>query len=359
MAGIRNFITELENRNLLCRVENEVNWKYELGAVARKKNVPLLFENIKDYPNKKVLVNGLSTHASIAVALGVTEDSVKPKKVSGMIREALNKPVEPVIVEDSPVLENKITEDIDLSILPIPWWSEIDAGRYVGTWHLNISRDPDTGVRNVGVYRMQLLGPSQTTVSISPRSHLAAHLRKAEKRGMNLPMAVAIGVDERLIICAAAAPPYGLDELALAGGLIGKPVELFRCRTQPLEVPVESEIVIEGYIKPGTRVQDGPFLDYAGIPSTNPGAYLFEATGLFFRDNYIYRGTAVGNPGAEDHQLYSILAGAGLADFHGSRLRHLAQTFFLKHRAYKLLQYSGRVGAFLKKDKSDSPVRLK
>lgn len=359
MAGLRNFIAELENRKLLYRVKSEVNWKYELGAISREKSVPVLFENIKDYPNKNIFLNGLATYASIAVALGTTEASVGAKEVAKMIREAFDKPVEPVLVEDSPVLENKMTEDIDLSILPIPWWSEVDAGRYIGTWHINISRDPDSGVRNVGIYRMQLLSAGQTTVSVSSQSHLAEQMRKAEKKGDALPMAVAIGVDERLIICAAAAPAYGIDELALAGGLIGEPVELYQCRTQPLEVPVESEIVIEGYIKPGIRVQDGPFLDYAGIPSTNPAAYLFKATGLFFRNNYIFRGTAVGRPGAEDHQLYSILARAGLADFHGSRLRHLAQTFFLKHRAYRLLQLSGRVGTFLRKNRSGSPVRRK
>jgi 4-hydroxy-3-polyprenylbenzoate decarboxylase len=212
------------------------------------------------------------------------------------------------------------------------------------TWHLNISRDPETGTRNVGVYRMQIIAPNQTTVSVSPGSHLALQIRKAERKDEALPLAVAIGVDERLVISAASAPAYGIDEYALAGGLAGRPIELIRCATQPLEVPADSEIVIEGFIKPGIRVQDGPFLDYAGIPSTNHNGHLFEATALLFRSNFIFRGTAVGRPGAEDHQLYSVLSHLRLADFHGSRIRHSMQTFLLRRRAFKLFQMTGRIG---------------
>jgi len=349
MSGLREFINALEENGFLCRKKYQVDWKYELGAIARAENKPILFENIKDYPGKRIFVNGLSSYASIGLAVGIDSHANNPKSLSKIIRQAFSKPIDPVMIDKSPLTENKITEQINLTVLPVPWWSEIDAGRYIGTWHLNITRDPESKVRNVGIYRMQLLGPKIATVSVSPRSHLAEHIKKAEKLGKELPMAVAIGVDERLIIAAAASPAYGVDELALPGGLLGKPVELFRCLTQPLEVPADSEIVIEGYIKPGIHVQDGPFLDYAGIPNTNPSAYLFEATGLFFRHNCIFRGTAVGNPGAEDHILYSVLAHAGLADFHGSRLRRLIQNFLLKHRAFRLFQYSGRIGSFIRK----------
>ncbi len=344
MIALRDFISALDARGKLKRVPEKVNWKYELGEIARRTQTPLLFENIEDYPGRRLFANGLSDYECVALAVGIQDKGVHFKKLVKTARRGFANPVEPVIVDDSPVTQNHITQEIDLGVLPVPWWSKIDAGRYIGTWHLNISRDPETGSRNVGVYRMQIIAPNQTTVSLSPKSHLALHIKKAEKRDEALPMAVAIGVDERLVISAAAAPDYGIDEYSLAGGLCGKPVELIRCLTQPLEVPADSEIAIEGFIKPGIRVQDGPFLDYAGIPSTNSNAHLFEVTALRFRDNYIFRGTAVGRPSAEDHLLYSVLSHLGLTDFHGSRIRHSMQNFLLRRRAFRLFQLTGRIG---------------
>lgn len=347
MPALRDFIAALDERGNLQRVREKVNWKYEIGAIARESKKPLLFENIKDYPNKQLFTNGLVNNSSFALAIGVPEKEIKYKELAGAIKRGFENPIKPVFAHDPRAIDNCITQAIDLTVLPVPWWNEIEAGRYIGTWHLNISHDPETGSRNIGVYRMQIVALNQTTVSVSPRSHLALQISKAEKKGEALSMAVAIGIDERLIISAAAAPKYGIDEYALAGGLVGKPIELISCMTQPLEVPADAEIIIEGYIKPGVRLQDGPFLDYAGIPSTNPRAYLFEVTALLFRNDFIFRGTAVGRPGAEDHQLYSVLSSAGLTDFHGSRIRHSVQNFLLRHRAFKTFQLTGRFGQFM------------
>ena len=355
MAALRDFIAALEERDELKRVRKEVSWKYEIGAIARESKKPLLFENIKDYPNKQLFTNGLANCSSFGLAIGLQKKEIKYGELAGAIKRGFENPIEPVFVDEPQAIENCITQAIDLTVLPVPWWNEIDAGRYIGTWHLNISHDPEVGSRNVGLYRMQIIAPNQTTVSVSPRSHLALQISKAEKKDEVLPMAIAIGVDERLIISAAAAPEYGIDEYSLAGGLAGKPIELISCMTQPLEVPSDAEIVIEGYIKPGVRVKDGPFLDYAGIPNTNPRAYLFEVTALLFRNNFIFRGTAVGRPGAEDHLLYSVLSCAGLTDFHGSRIRHSVQNFLLRRRAFKTFQLTGRFGQFKRNKKTNLP----
>jgi UbiD family decarboxylase len=351
MAALRDFIRALDERGELKRIHEEVDWKYELGAIARETKTPLLFENIKDYPRSRLFANGLASYSSIALALGIQDRGVQFRDLVEAARRSFQNPIDPVLVEESTVPGNLVTQGIDLAILPVPWWSEIDAGRYIGTWHVNISRDPQTGFRNIGVYRMQIIASNQTTVSVSPKSHLAIQIKKAEGEDKALPMAVAIGVDERLVISAASAPAYGIDEFALAGGLAGKPIELIRCATQPLEVPADSEIVIEGFIKPGVRIQDGPFLDYAGIPSTNPNAHIFEVTGLLFRNDFIFRGTAVGRPGAEDHQMYSVLSRLNLMDFHGSRIRRSLQSFLLRRRAFKLFQLTGRIGKFVRGSK--------
>lgn len=87
------------------------------------------------------------------------------------------------MINDGPFKQNmKIGDQVDLTELPIPWWNEKDGGRYIGTWHLNITKDPETGQRNVGVYRMQLLGPRQTSINYSENSDIALHIAKAEAR---------------------------------------------------------------------------------------------------------------------------------------------------------------------------------
>ena len=344
---LRLFIDRLLAEGRLRRVSQLIDWKFDVGRMIREEHVPLLFENIKDYPGHRIFSNGLVDSDSIGIALGL-----QPGKPD-VIREARKRtrtPIEPVLVQSGPVLENVIeVGDIDFLKFPIPQWHPEDAGRYIGTWHLNITKDPETGLRNLGVYRMQVVGPNQATVSTSPRSHLARHFAKAEAKGQALEMAVAIGVSEALIMAASAACAFGLDEYDLAGGLQSQAVQLIKCQTISHEVPADSEIVIEGIIKPGVRVQDGPYFDYAGKASVNPKAFLFEATRLMFRDNPIFRGTSIGGPGAEDHQLFALLAQLNLVDFHGSPAKQWIQNQFLKMRLFGPFQFAGRMGSLIRK----------
>jgi 4-hydroxy-3-polyprenylbenzoate decarboxylase len=246
-----------------------------------------------------------------------------------------------------PVLENVVPAIVlDLVQFPVPQWSQYDAGRYIGTWHLNISNDPETGHRNVGVYRMQVLGPRRASISASKNSDLARHVARAEAMGIELPVVVAIGAPEATVIAAGAACPAGIDEFELAGALEQKPVELIECGH--LEVPAHSEIVLEGFIHPDVRVEDGPYFDYYGRPNTNPKAFLFEATRLMHRNDAIFRGSAIGRPGAEDHQLFAFLAHLGLVDFHGSRIKQAVQNFLWKRYAFHALQTVGRIGSDLR-----------
>ena len=331
-----------------CASGKPLNWKFEIGRKTRECQTPLLFENIKGYRGLRVFTNGLSDSTSIALALELQFGTTRKALIAEGRKRAAN-PCKPKLVETGPVLENIVpSNDIDLLKLPVPHWSNLDAGRYLGTWHINVTKDPETESRNVGVYRMQLLGPTRATVSASPQSHLAKHFAKAEKDGRPLPMAVAIGVSEPVILAAAAAYPEGMDEFALAGGLQQQPVELIRCQTVDLDVPANSEIVIEGWIRPGVRVQDGPYFDYTGKPNTNPNAYLFEATQLMFRNNPIFRGTSIGMPGAEDHQLFAFLAELDLVDFHGSRLKRAIQGVLLKRRLFRSFQLAGKLGSIVR-----------
>lgn len=347
--GMRQFIDALSRESRLQRISQPVDWRYELGEMTRHRQLPLLFENIRDYPGYRLFTNGLSSVAFIGLALGLTSESTR-KQIVAAIKERMRTPIPPSLTETGPVFENVVQADkINLSMFPVPHWNRQDAGRYLGTWHINVTKDPETGTRNVGIYRMQLMGPRQATVSTSPGSHLTLHFAKAEKQGRPLEMAVAIGVSEAVIMAAAAAYPCGLDEYDLAGSLQEESLQLVRCQTVNLEVPAETEILIEGHIKPGVRVQDGPYLDYAGKPNTNPHAFLFEADRLTFRNNPIFRGTAVGVPGAEDQQLFSVLAELNLVDFHGSRRRQQIQNQLLRRRLFRTFQWVGRVGPLLRR----------
>jgi UbiD family decarboxylase len=326
-----------------------VDWKYGIGDATRDANrgagnpPALLFENVKGYDGVRVLTNALGSVSKFNIALGLDPRTSYASLVRAF-RERTSRPVSPELLKtEGPNGICQASHTLALTDLPAPWWSREDAGRYLGTWHLNITKDPETGIRNLGVYRMQLAGPRTALVSVSPGSHLAAHMRKAEESGRPLEMAVAIGVDERLIMAAAMAAPYGTDEYSLAGGLALGPVRLRKCGSVDLEVPLGAEIVVEGILLPGERAPEGPFLDYAGVPKGNPGALVFEAMFLSRREGAIFRGAAIGQSGAEDHLLYALLAASGCLDFHGSRVRQAIQNIFLKFGWYRAFQHLGNL----------------
>lgn len=341
--NFRTFVDLLSKEGLLQRISKLVDWKCELGDITRRSQSPMLFENIKDYPGMQVFSNGLGNLPSLSLALGLHTGN-NWKSMLMQARQRIGIPMKPVIVESGPVLENVVeVSNIDLFKFPVPQWSSCDAGRYIGTWHANVTCDPETGARNLGVYRMQVLSSNQATVSTSANSHLGRQFAKAEKQGRALAMAVVIGASEPVVMAAASAYPFGSDEYVLAGSLGGENIRLIRCRTIDAEVPADSEIVIEGFLKPGVRVQDGPYFDYAGKPTTNPRAFVFEATGLMHRNNPILRGAAVGHHAAEDQQLFSLLSDLNLFDFHNSRPRHHIESHLIRHRLFRAFQLAGRI----------------
>jgi len=341
---LRSFIEKLNERGQLHRIGRQVDWKYELGEITRSDLAPLLFENIKDYPGHRVFTNGLISIAAIGLALAV-EAGKSRKELVREVRKRVANPIALTRVQSGPIFQNVLEgEGVDLLKLPVPHWNICDAGRYIGTWHVNISRDPEDGSHNLGVYRMQILGPREATISTSSKSHLGIQFAKAEAMGKPLDVAVAIGVSEALFIAAAAGYPGGKDEYELAGALQEKSVELIKCPSIDVEAPADAEILIEGHVLPNVRVLDGPYFDYAGKATSNPKAYLFEATRILFRNSPIFRGAIVGHPRAEDLLLFSVLSEVGLFDFHGSRLRRALQIIFLKEHRFKACQLAGRIG---------------
>ncbi len=180
-------------------------------------------------------------------------------------------------------------------------WPE-DGGRYI-TLPLVFTRDPETGVRNIGTYRMQVFDGRTTGMHWQRHKGGAQHHRVAERLGRRLPVAVALGPDPALAYSATAPMPEGLDELMLAGFLRRERVELVKCVTVDLEVPANAQIVLEGYVEPGERRREGPFGDHTGFYSHPDDYPVFHITCITHRTRPIYLTTVVGIPPMEDYYL--------------------------------------------------------
>jgi 4-hydroxy-3-polyprenylbenzoate decarboxylase len=187
-------------------------------------------------------------------------------------------------------------EQIDLSALPILKCWPLDGGRYI-TLPLVFTRDPATGRRNVGMYRMQVYDKTTTGMHWHTHKHGAEHLRAS---GRKLEVAVAIGTDPALTYAATAPLPPGFDEVMLAGFLRDRAFDMVPCRTVDLEVPADAEIVLEGYVTPGELRREGPFGDHTGYYSLADDYPVLHLTALTHRRDPIYTATIVGTPPMED-----------------------------------------------------------
>jgi 4-hydroxy-3-polyprenylbenzoate decarboxylase len=341
--NIRDAIRYLQESGELQVIDKEVHWKYDIGSICRNNsNTPYLFKNISEYDGFKLFTGGFASGRSISVILN-TGGETSFKKITNVIRNRLEKSYSPQILNKN-YQQNGFSriDPVNLYKLPVPWWDRRDCGRYIGTWHANISKDVIDLSRNVGIYRMLIIDEKHTTVNVSAMSHLYQQFVTAEKKGVDLEMVTVIGTEEEVVMAASAAVPKGVDELEIAGAFACNPIIISHCESIALEYPIHSEIVIEGKLKAGVRVNDGPFADYTGEASSNANALLYEITALYCQNNCIFRGMAVGNPGAEDHNMLSILASAGMMHFHGSNYRNYVQAFFLRHRLFSLFQLSGK-----------------
>ncbi len=187
--------------------------------------------------------------------------------------------------------------------LPIQKCWPLDGGRFI-TLPCVVTRDPDTGARNVGMYRMQVFDPHTTGMHWQLQKVGARHGRRYYETGQRMPVAVFLGGDPAYAFCATAPLPDGLDELLLAGYLRRKSVELVRCETNELEVPADADFVLEGYVDPTEPLRrEGPFGDHTGFYSLADQYPAFHLTCITHRREAIYPATIVGRPPMEDFYL--------------------------------------------------------
>jgi 4-hydroxy-3-polyprenylbenzoate decarboxylase len=315
---LREFLAVLERTGDLVRIKTEVDWDIEAGAISRRvfeeKGPCLWFEKIKDYPEGFTLLNGpLGTWRRVAIALGLDPET-PVREIYREYERRVERRIKPRIVDPSeaPCKENILLgEDVDLYILPAPMIHEGDGGRYIGTWDIVICEDPERGWTNWGMYRFMVHNKNFLAGWPQATSHLAM-IMKERYLPWNKPMPVALVIGaEPLCHMAATAPvPPGENEVEVAGGLRGEPVDLVECETCDLFVPAHAEIVIEGEILPDIIVPDGPFGEYPGYRSGTMGeGVAFRVKAITFRNNPILTMTALGVP-PDDSSIAASLTAA-------------------------------------------------
>lgn len=322
---LRDFIALLEQRRQLVRILQPVSPHLEITEITDRvcksppeRNKALLFENVAGY-QMPVLINAFGSPERMAWALGVEDleelnqnlgQVIDPRLPRGM-REMVGRGQDflnvlrsiglgPKKVRRAPVQEVVITENPSLETIPILHCWPKDGGKFI-TLPQVITRDPDTGVRNVGMYRLQVVDERTLLAHWQRHKGGAEHERVARlARKERIPAAVVLGGDSASMWSASAPLPPNIDEYLLAGYLRGAPVEFVDCISQPLEVPAQAEIVVEGYVDPNEHRPEGPFGDHTGYYTPVEPFPTFHVTAITHRQNPIYPTTIVGTPPMED-----------------------------------------------------------
>jgi 4-hydroxy-3-polyprenylbenzoate decarboxylase len=323
-ADLREFIAHLDKHGRLRRVAAPVSRDLEIAAITDRvskgpadRNVALLFENVEGF-SVPVLINAFGAQDRMAAALGVDRlDDLSARvakvldlKVPGSFFDKLRKlgdlfdlaKAAPKRVRSAPCQEVVETDRASLATLPILRCWPGDAGRYI-TLPLVFTRDPGSGARNVGMYRLQVFDDQTLGLHWQIHKGSAEHHRLAEEAQKPMDVAIALGGDPCSIYAASAPLPPGIDEMVFAGWLRGAGVPMIACRTIDLEVPAEAEIVLEGWVDPAERRPEGPFGDHTGYYSLARDYPVFHLNAITRRKSPIYPTTIVGRPPQEDYWL--------------------------------------------------------
>jgi 4-hydroxy-3-polyprenylbenzoate decarboxylase len=317
---LQDFMRELEKRGLLHRVTAEVSRDLEITEIAdrvvKAGGPALLFEKVagSSYP---VLINAFGSYERMDLALGPAgPDGIAEKiaelidpsryfslmdKVKSLPRLARLPASLPVPVPSGPC--QAVEEESDLDRLPVLQCWPGDAGRFL-TLPLVFTVDPDTGSRNVGMYRMQVYDGRTAGMHWHLHKDGKAIYDKYRLRGGRMPVSVVLGGDPAMIYAATAPLPSYIDEILFAGFLRGLPVETVKCKTNDIRVPARAEFVLEGYVDVDETLRvEGPFGDHTGYYSLTAPYPVFHLELITRKKNPVYPATVVGKPPMEDCYL--------------------------------------------------------
>ncbi len=296
---LRGFLKEIETEEpeQLLRVKREVDPHFEVtGVLARlekeRKFPVVIFENVKG-STLPVVTNVHADAQRLFRAIGLQNGTLHEFLREYSAREDCPRP--PVMVEKAPAQEIVLTgRDVDVTRLPILTYHEKDAGRYI-TAGFGIMRDPDSRVRNAGIYRLMVHSPDTFGIQLSETAHGHYIWQSYERRNRPTPLAIAIGHHPAFYIGCLSFTSLETDEFSVAGGIMGEPVELARCLTLDLEVPAYAEIVLECEIVPKLRKKEAPFGEYPGTYGPQRNNPVVQVKAMTMRRNALYQSSFVGH----------------------------------------------------------------
>jgi len=317
--NLREFMAALEKAGELRRITTEVSPELEItqivDRVSKSGGPALLFENVagSDMP---VLINAFGSTKRMAMAVGVADLREKEREIDSLLtlkfpqslaetaktvwQIAEFRKYQPRLVRKAPCQEIVLTGDeCSLDLLPVLKCWPNDGGRFL-TLPLVFTKNPETGERNAGMYRMQIFDGTTAGMHWHVHHDGARNFQRHEESGTRMDVAVSLGGDPATIYSATAPLPPDLNEMIFAGFLRQQNVEMVKCTTMDMEVPAESEIVLEGYVDPGERRVEGPFGDHTGYYSLADEYPVFHLTCMTHRRNPVYPATVVGKPPMED-----------------------------------------------------------
>jgi 4-hydroxy-3-polyprenylbenzoate decarboxylase len=322
---LREFVAALERAGELRRIPAEVDPILELAEitdrVSKQGGPALLFERVKG-SSLPVLINAFGNPARMKLALEVKalddlaaelQEILDLKAPEGLLAKLRMLPklqelasAFPKVISDGPCKEVIVRDNPSLAALPIIHCWPQDAGRYI-TFPLVFTKDPETGVRNCGTYRMQVFDERTTAMHWHIQKGGAAHYRKTKRRGRRIDVGVAIGADPAVCFAGTLPLPEGIDEMLIAGFIRKKPVEMVKCETVEVEVPANAEIVLEGYVDAEELRREGPFGDHTGFYSLADDYPVFHLTCITHRRRPIYHTIIVGRPPMEDCHMAAAI----------------------------------------------------
>lgn len=317
---LREFIELLEKKGLLRRIKTQVSAELEITEIldraVKSSGHALLFENVEGY-KIPVFANAFGTMERINLALGVNDMNEIGERIQKLLELEAPSSIwngikmlprlgelasfAPKYVKSGPCKEVILKEDFSLEKFPVLKCWPGDGGRFI-TLPLVFTKNPKTGKQNVGMYRMQVYDGRTTGMHWHIHKHGARDYADAGKDG-KIEVAVAIGADPAVVYSATAPLPDNIDEMMFAGFLRRKNVELVKCETVDLYVPVHAEIILEGYVASSERRVEGPFGDHTGYYSLEDEFPVFHITCITHRRDPIYHATVVGKPPMEDAYL--------------------------------------------------------
>jgi len=322
---LRHYLSVLEQHGELHRIKVEVDPILEISAITDRMckspggGKALFFEKVKgsQYP---VVTNIFGSYARMCLSLGINHLDDVGKRIEELLNQAppkslieklaiLPKLLEfskylPRTVKSAPCQEVIEKDNPDLAKFPVlkTWPGDgqpTDEGRFI-TFPMVFTKDPETGRPNCGMYRIHIYDRKTTGMHWHIHKDGARHHDKYKTLGKRMPAAVAVGSDPAVIYSATAPLPEAVDEMMFAGFLRREPVEMVKCITSDIEVPANSELVIEGYLEPGEERIEGPFGDHTGFYSAADNYPVFHVTCITHRKDLVYPATIVGKPPMED-----------------------------------------------------------